>query len=279
MRIVTVALVGVLLVVSPCDVASQSASSVAAERVVVPSGTLRLTGLLSKPAGSGPFPAVLFNHGAGPTDTARGELLGPVFARHGYVFLYLFRRGYGPSASQGEYMRDLLDREGKARGEMARRRLQLTLLTTDHLDDVMAGLAFLKRLPGVDVGRVAVAGHSFGGQLTLLAVERDKDVRAAVTFGAAAQSWDGAQELQEWLLAAARNIQTPIFLTHAANDFSVVPGQMLSAELSRLKRPHELKIYPAVGDTPRAGHQAVYTDVTTWEPDVFRFLDGYLRPQ
>jgi dienelactone hydrolase len=277
MRIAAFAFVGVLLLSSVRDAVGQPASSVTAERVVVRSGTLRLTGLLSKPPGPGTFPAVLFNHGAGPTDTARGEVLGPVFAKHGYVFLYLFRRGHGPSASQGEYMRDALDREENAHGEAARKRLQLRLLTTDHLDDAMAGLAFLKRLPGVDARRIAVAGHSFGGQLTLLAVERDKDVRAAVTFGAAAQSWDGSPDLQQWLLKAARNIQTPIFLTHAANDFSIVPGQMLSAELTRRKRPHELKIYPAVGDTPRDGHQAVYTDIPTWERDVFSFLDKYLR--
>lgn len=273
------ALACVLLLVSLRDAAGQPAGPIASGRVVVPSGTLRLTGLLSKPAGPGPFAAVLFNHGAGPTDTARGETLGPVFAKHGYVFLYLYRRGYGPSAGQGEYMRDVLDREEKARGEEARRRLQLTLLKTEHLDDVMAGLAFLKRLPGVDGRRVAVAGHSFGGQLALLAAERDRDVRAAVTFGAAAQSWDGSRELHEWLLAAVRNIQAPVFLAHAANDFSIVPGQMLSEELTRLKRPHELRIYAAVGKTPRDGHQAAYTDVTAWESDVFRFLDRYLRPR
>jgi dienelactone hydrolase len=174
-------------------------------------------------------------------------------------------------------MWDILDRQEKARGEEARRRLQFTLLTMDHLDDAMAGLAFLKGLPDVDPRLIAVAGHSFGGVLALLSAERDKDVRAAVTFGAAAQQWDGSPDVQRRMLAAARNIERPIFMTHAANDYSIVPGQMVSAELTRLKRPHEFKIYPAVGTTPRDGHQAVYTDITTWEPDVFRFLDASLR--
>lgn len=256
--------------------AGQPVSSVAAERVVVPSGTLRLTGLLWKPAGSRPVPAVLFNHGGRTNDIARAEALGPVFVKHGYAFLYLFRRGYGPSAAQGEYMWDILDREAHARGEEAQRRLQLTLLTTDHLNDVMAGLAFLRRAAGVDARRIAVAGHSSGGSLTLLAAERDHGIGAAVTFAPAAQSWVSA-ELRDRLIAAARNIRTPIFLTHAANDFSIAPGQILSEELTRLKRPHELKIYPAVGETQRDGHQAVYADITTWEPDVFRFLDASLR--
>jgi dienelactone hydrolase len=277
MRIFTVAVVGVLLLMSVQNAVGQSTRSVAPQRVVVPSGTLRLTAILWTPTGSGPFPAVLFNHGGRTNDLARAEVLGPIFAKHGYAFLYLFRRGYGPSAAQGEYMWDVLDREEKARGEEARKRLQFTLLTTDHLDDAMAGLAFLKRLPGVDARRIAVGGHSFGGVLALLSVERDKDVRAAVTFGAAAQQWDGSPDLQRRLLAAARNIERPIFMTHAANDFSIVPGQIVSAELTRLKRPHEFKIYPAVGTTPRDGHQAVYTDTTTWEPDVFRFLDSSVR--
>ena len=256
MKISRFAIIGFLLFPFAPNPAGQPAGSVAADRVVVSSGTLHLTGLLWKPTGSGLFPAVLFSHGAGRADPARAEDIGPVFAKHGYVFLYLFRRGAGLSATQGEYMGDLLDREAKARGEEARRRLQLVLLTTDHLSDVMAGLAFLKRVAGVDPGRVAAAGHSFGGQLTLLAAERDKSVRAAVTFAAAAQSWDGSAELRERMLAAVQNIRAPIFLTHAANDFSIVPGKVLAAELTRLKRPHELKIYPAVGDTPGAGHGA-----------------------
>lgn len=277
MRISCLAVIAFLLFASAPNPAGQSASSVAADRVVVPSGTLHLTGLLWKPTGTGPFPAVLFSHGAGRADPARAEDIGPVFAKHGHVFLYLFRRGAGLSATQGEYMGDILDREAKARGEEARRRLQLVLLTTDHFSDVIAGLAFLKHVAAVDAGRVAVAGHSFGGQLTLLAAERDKSVRAAVTFAAAAQSWDGSAELRERMLAAVQNIRAPIFLTHAANDFSTVPGQVLAAELTRLKRPHELKIYPAVGDTPGAGHGAVYSDIKTWETDVFRFLNEHLR--
>ena len=176
-------------------------------------------------------------------------------------------------------MGDVLEREAKARGQEARQRLQMVLLTTDHLDDVMAGLAYLKRAPGVDAGRLAVAGHSFGGSLTLLSAERDKDIRAAVTFGAAAMSWDGSPPLRERLLAAASNARVPVFITYAVNDYSTAPGQALSSELARLNRIHELKIYPAVGETSVAGHGAVYSDIKTWEADVFRFLDQHLRPK
>ena len=145
--------------------------------------------------------------------------------------------------------------------------------------DVLGGLAFLGSHPRVDRRRIAIAGHSFGGQLTLLAAERDTGVRAAVTFAAAANSWPKSPELRERLLVAVRKINVPIFLTHAANDFSVLPGQVLAAELTRLKRPHELKIYPAVGDMPGAGHGAVYSDIASLGPTYFDFWMNTSVPQ
>ncbi|HEY2933591.1 MAG TPA: prolyl oligopeptidase family serine peptidase [Acidobacteriota bacterium] len=105
--------------------------------------------------------------------------------------------------------------------------MQFVLLTTDHLDDVSAGLSFLKGLREVDAHRIAVAGHSFGGQLTLLAAERDSSLRAAVTFGAAAGSWEGSSETRERLLTAVRKTTVPVMLLHAANDYSVAPGRAM----------------------------------------------------
>jgi hypothetical protein len=46
--------------------------------------------------------------------------------------------------------------------------------------------------------------------------------------------------------------------------------------MQRLGRPHRLTIYPAVGQTAREGHNLVYRNVTTWETDVFGFLDQRL---
>jgi carboxymethylenebutenolidase len=252
------------------------AMPLAPEAVVIHSGELRLSGLLWKPAGSGSFPAVLFSHGAG-RNPGRAHNIGPVFANHGYAFLYLFRRGHGPSAGHGAFIGDVLDREAAANGEDARRRLQVALLNTEQLDDVMAGLSFLKASADVDRERIAVAGHSFGGQLTLLAAERDTTVRAAVTFAAAAQAWEGSPELRERMFAAIPKLQAPVLLMHAANDFSTKPGQAMAAEMQRLSKPHQLKIYPAVGKTSADGHGAVYSDVTTWERDVFSFLDQHVR--
>ena len=260
-------------------------ASIAPETIIVPSGKLRLKAFLWRPSGTGPFPAVLFNHGSGSTDPAHigpfeitetAEKLGPVFIKHGYAFLYLFRRGQGLSANQGDFMQDLLKSENIAKGDEARKRLQFRLLTTDHLDDVTAGLSLLKNLPLIDSDRIAIAGHSFGGQLTLLAAERDSSVRAAITFGAAAASWDSL-EVRERLLTAVRKTDSAIMLLHAANDYSTVPGKAMADELKKLGKPHVLKIYPPVGKTPDDGHNFVYTAIDQWEDDVFKFLNEHVR--
>lgn len=84
----------------------------APQTVEVSSGSLRLQGFLWKPQGPGPFPAVVFNHGRSDTPQQHtlqlkltlehaAQVLGPVFIRHGFVFLYPFRRGEGPSANRG----------------------------------------------------------------------------------------------------------------------------------------------------------------------------------
>jgi dienelactone hydrolase len=267
---------------------AQTAPSLAPQTVTVPSGNLSLKAILWRPVGNGALPAVLFNHGsgsdaghtAGMTMTEAAEKLAPVFLKHGYAFLYLFRRGQGPSVGQGLYMGDVLRREEAANGAEAAQHVQYVLLNTEHLDDVMEGLAFLKSAPGIDPHRLAVVGHSFGGQLTLLAAERDAAIRAAVAFdGAAHHSWARSAEVRERLLRAVRSAAQPVMLVQAANDYSTAPSLALADELERLHKPHVLKIYPPVGQTADDGHNAVYTAIPIWEEDVFQFLDKYVKPK
>src|SRR6202045_5561579 len=79
---------------------------VVAETVIFPSGEITLHGVLYKPEGTGPFPAVIYNHGSAPGMLSQQAFaaLGPVFAKHGWVFFGPFRRGQGLSASAGPYI-------------------------------------------------------------------------------------------------------------------------------------------------------------------------------
>lgn len=107
---------------------SQSTPSMVPQTVEFPSGKLRLKAYLWKPAGAGPFPAVLFNHGSGGADadhtagmpiTQAANVLAPFFIKHGYAFLYPFRRGHGPSTDQAPFMQDRLRREDESKGKDA----------------------------------------------------------------------------------------------------------------------------------------------------------------
>lgn len=265
-------------------VRANSQASGGPDTVAVQSGALTLRALLWRPQGPGPFPAVLFNHGSGHAtgidrsgrhDQRHPDVLGPVFAKHGYAFLYLFRRGDGLSRGQGVPAGDRMDSAFAASGQDARNELQLQLLETDELSDALAGLAFLRTLPEVDARRVAVCGVSFGGSLTLLVAERES-AQAGVVFAAAGYSWDGSPSLRARLMAAVRRIAAPVFFIHAANDYTIASGQALDAERARLGRPHRLKIYPPVGRTADEGHDFLDLRVAMWEPDVFAFLDEHL---
>jgi pimeloyl-ACP methyl ester carboxylesterase len=119
--------------------------------------------------------------------------------------------------------------------------------------EALAGLAVLRALPEVDPDRVTVAGHSFGGSLTLLVAEHDSSLRSAVVFAPAGYSWERSPRLRARLRAA------------------------VGTEMARLGEPHRVKIYPPVGRTAEEGHDIVHLGVATWEPDVFAFLDEHVR--
>jgi len=245
-----------------------------------------LHGLLWHPDGRGPFPAVLVNHGSGRTPEelqrlgpyeAQADAFAPVFARHGYIILFLFREGVGLSADVGKNAIDLMNDEAAAHGQDARNDLQMKLLEGREMTDARAGLAFLRGLPDVDARRMAVVGHSFGGSLTVLMAEREPALRAAVLFSCSGYSWDRSPELRERLLAAVRRTSVPMFFIHAENDYSTNPGKVLTAELAQLGKPNRLRIYPPVGNSPEEGHDFPLNSVPVWEPDVFAFLDPYVR--
>jgi carboxymethylenebutenolidase len=275
-----------LLLTSMFAIIAESRASDVPQTVEVRSGTLTLRALLWRPTGKGPFPAILLNHGSGRSREElerlgpyeqQANILGPVFARHGYVFLYLFRRGVGLSANQGINAVDVMNSEFAAHGQYARNTLQLRLLENEEMSDALSGLAFLRALPEVDAREVATIGHSFGGSLTLLLAERDPNLRAVVIFSGAGYSWDLSAPLRARLLEAVAHVTAPILFIHAANDFSLSAGKALDARLEHLGRSHRLKLYPPVGHTPEDGHSFLYLGMNTWEPDVFAFLDEHMR--
>jgi carboxymethylenebutenolidase len=248
--------------------------------VTFPSGQITLHGVLYKPQGTGPFPAVVYNHGSatGMLSKEAFDALGPVFARRGWVFFGPYRRGQGLSASAGPYIGDQIAAAQKHGGVSAGATAMIRLLETDHLSDQLAALAWLRQQAFVQPDRIAVAGNSFGGIETVLGAERGAYC-AAIDSAGGAQSWAQAPELQSVMTRAVRNAKAPIFFFQAANDYDLSPSKTLSAAMNDAGKPHELKIYPPYGNSPQEGHAFGYFGAAVWADDIFRFLNQHCVKQ
>ena len=274
----------IILLLAFCSVeCSHAQDSKGPDTVSIHSGKLILKGLMWLPVGNGRFPTVIFCHGSfGGTDTIHDpvqniSVLGPVFARKGYIFFGLFRRGVGLSSGQGVNSTDLMDNAFKEHGLEGRNKVQLQQLETDQLQDMISGLKFLRERREVDTNRIAILGHSFGGGLTLMVAEHDSHLKAIVIFAPTGYSWDRSPILRQRLIRAVKSINAPIMIIHAQNDYSTNPGYAIDSILNQLDKSHILKIYPKFGNSVIDGHALLFLSIETWEADVFKFLENNLR--
>jgi carboxymethylenebutenolidase len=247
--------------------------------VAFPSGALTLRGVLFRPPGDGPFPALVYNHGsaAGMLSQQAFDALGPVFAGRGWIFFGPYRRGQGLSASAGPYIGDQIAASIKSGGIEAGAATLVRLLETDHLNDQLAALAWLRAQRFVQAARIAVAGNSFGGIEAVLGAERG-GYCAAIDAAGAAESWAQAPALQSRMTRAVRQAKAPIFFFQAANDYDLSPSRTLSAAMKDAGKIADMKIYPAYGASVQDGHAFGYFGSQVWADDVFRFLDAHCSP-
>jgi dienelactone hydrolase len=246
------------------------------ETVTFPSGKRELRGLVYKPDGPGPYPAVLYNHGSAPglVNNEAFDAIAPVFVARGWTFFAPYRRGQGLSADAGPYVMDEI-RAARARGGTPAAAEEMTrLLATDHLDDQIAARDWLRKQSFVRGDAIATMGNSFGGIQAVFGAEAG-GYCAAVNAAGGAESWKEATALRERLIRAVRNAATPILFFQAENDFDTEPSRILFAERKAAGKPAELRIYPAFGSSERDGHSLPYRGVHIWRDDVMAFLDRH----
>jgi dienelactone hydrolase len=228
----------------------------------------KLQAFLWRPAGKGPFPAIVYNHGSEPDPMAgRFGTVGPFFAGHGYAVLFPYRRGTGKS--EGRSRTDAIQEvppEKRAQAIIDRMVLEN--------DDVLAALAWLRAQPWVAHDNLDVAGCSIGGIQALLTAERPvPGLRVAVDFAGGSMSWEDHPLLQERMLRAAEAARVPVFFVQAENDFNTAPSQILAEAMRARKLPRRVRIYPPFGQSHKEGHAGFCnfgSDV--WGPDVLDFL-------
>jgi dienelactone hydrolase len=226
---------------------------------------LTLRGFVRRPAGVGPFPAIIWNHGSERLPSPQDEL-GSFYTSAGFVFLAPHRHGHG--CSPGEYA--LANVTGGIESVIE--------LQEGYLEDTLAAVRWLRDQPFVDSAQMAMSGVSHGGIQTLLAAEAEAGMRAYVPFAPAAMGWRGNPELQERLLRAVKAARAPMFLLQAENDYSLGPSEVLGKELKRKGEPNRARVYPAYGSAPESGHgEFARHGMDVWGGDVRAFLDGVLE--
>src|SRR5439155_11962720 len=180
----------------------------------------------------------------------------------------------GLSSKAGPYIGDQIAEAQRLGGIKESVATMTRLLNTEHLQDQLAALQWLRSQKFVQGSQIAVAGNSFGGIETVLGAAR-AHYCAAVDASGGAESWSVAPELQALMKEAVRKSNAPIFFFQAQNDFDLSPSKALLAEMKLAGKEGELRIYPSYGTSKRDGHSFAYLGSATWFSDVFAFVQKH----
>jgi dienelactone hydrolase len=239
------------------------------------SSGLHIQGYFYRPAGSGPFRTLIYNHGSrirSERQSIPWVRLAGLYVSAGYAVLVPERRGYGRS-------------DGPTWSEAVGRDVGSTLIARlqAEADDVLAAAEFLRNEPAVDISQLGVAGWSLGGIVTLFAISRSRSFRAAIDQAGGVLMWRSSQALQDALTQAVRAATCPVLLMDAQNDAAPEAISTLSQVMDTAGLPHRLIMYPAF--TPPTQEEAVAPGhllfsaegLPIWGRDAVGFLDTYLR--
>ena len=168
-----------------------------------PSDGLTITGILQIPAGQGPFPVIIMNHGfAKRSEYTSGD--GTDRAAE-----YLVERGYITIAPDYRTWGD---------SDVAPSFFHTGLVT-----DVMNLIASLPTIQQADVSRVGMWGHSMGGGITTKILTLESPVRAAVLY--APNSADDADLIARWGYGCIGDISAGELL-ETCNSADVIPDTL-----------------------------------------------------
>ena len=188
-----------------------------------PSDGLRITGIMQIPAGDGPFPVIVMNHGywdrgtyvsGDGTDRAADYLV-----KRGYITLAPDYRSWGGSDTGP------------------------SLFHTGLVVDVINLVNAIPTIPQADPNRIGMWGHSMGGGITTKILTLDPRVKAAVLY--APNSADDADLIARWGYGCIGELPTaePLESCNAADVLPMsLPPDLIQAYKSAAGDPAKLQL-------------------------------------
>jgi dipeptidyl-peptidase-4 len=217
-------------------------------------GTALYWKMITPPLQPGKRYPVFMEHYGGPTSqTVMKDWTQPIdeaLVDRGYIYFEIDNRG---SPNRGvEFAKPIYHAAGSV-----------------EVQDQKAGAQYLKTLPFVDPGKIAIDGWSYGGYMTLKQLEADPGFYAAGIAGAPVTKWElydtnyterymgtpkdeAAAYAKSDAIADADRIKDPLLIIHGMSDDNVFfeNSSELIAKLQHDDIPFDMMLYP--GETHRS---------------------------
>ncbi len=213
------------------------------------------------------YPAIVYIYG-GPGAPTVNDSWDYSFAGNAYYDQVLAARGY--------VVFTVDPRSATGQSKTLENRVLLKMQTDDVLDDIVAGVKWLKAQPFVDPSRVGVWGWSGGGTDTLLVMTRSQEFKAGISV-APVTDWhfydtkfaetymktpaDNPEGYALFsLLPRAKDLHGRLLLVFGSGDDNVHPQNSWSFvdELIKADKPFDLMVYPmrkhTIDDRPARIH-------------------------
>ena len=191
-------------------------------------------GLLLKPGGTGPFPAVILSHGLGGNAEGIMAAMGRQCVQWGFIAIATSYTHAG--------------KPGRGRSDPTRMDFTQTGARPENIRRALVCLEILRQQKDVDTRRIAAYGHSMGAFVTIaLGANTDQLAAAAITSGGIAT--EHYQRGSAPSAETAAQVRTPFLILQGANDTTVPPeaSERLRQILDQNKVPNERHVFDGVG--------------------------------
>ncbi|GHN02231.1 hypothetical protein WSM22_37200 [Cytophagales bacterium WSM2-2] len=238
---------------------------------------LNLEAYYFRPAGNGPFPLVIYNHGS-RAGSERQEVscnfVASMLVKQGYAVIVPERRGYGKS-------------DGLTYGDEVGSNVGSKMMArfNEEASDVIALVDILKAAAPevntiakeIDFKRVGIMGWSHGGIISLITAGTRHDFAALVNQAGGALTWNGSPTLRSELPKLGEQIKIPALCMDAENDATTDAVISVGEAIKSSGQWEETIIYPAFMPTTNPGHVApghllFVQGVSIWQNDLLKFL-------